>query len=62
MFNKMSLIVQMHEKKGKIQQTVKIFTEPQATLENPGCIISAYTKKGTQGSNPAISLTCEQVF
>lgn len=49
----------MHEKKGKIQQT---FTELQAALENPGCIISAYTKKGTQGSNPAISLTCEQVF
>lgn len=52
----------MHEKKGKIQQTVKFFTESQAALENPGCIISAYTKKGTQGSNPAISLKCEQVF
>lgn len=41
----------MHEKKGKIQQTVKLFTEPQTALKNPGCIISAYTKKGIQGSN-----------
>lgn len=63
MFNKLSLLYKCMERNAKFNKyiSVQFFTEPQTALENPGCITAVYTKQGTQDSNSALSLKCEQV-